>query len=59
MLKQITSICKKPFRPFVLSNYVDDKQILELKNVGFEDIIYKPLSLDSFKKKVGLANPVR
>ena len=52
MLKEISSIAKKPFRPFVLSNYVDDKQVLELKNAGFEEIIYKPLTLESFRKKV-------
>jgi len=59
MLKQIMPICKKPVRPFVLSNYVDDKQILELKNAGFEDVIYKPVTLDSFRRKVELGKPAR
>ncbi|MEJ7645678.1 MAG: response regulator [Chryseolinea sp.] len=57
MLKEILSIVKGPVRHFVLSNYVDEKQILELKNAGFEDIIYKPVTLESFRKKVETIKP--
>jgi len=58
MLKEISSIAKGPVRHFVLSNYVDEKQILELKNAGFEDIIYKPVTLESFRKKVEISRPL-
>ncbi len=59
VLTEISSILKKSARPFVLSNYVDDKQVLELKNAGFEDIIYKPLTLESFRKKVEAGKPAQ
>ena len=57
MLKEILPIVKGTVRPFVLSNYVDEKQILGLKNAGFEGIIYKPVTLDLFRKKVESIKP--
>jgi DNA-binding response OmpR family regulator len=41
-----------PFKAFVLSNFVDAKQSAELREAGFIDIIYKPLTIESFKSKV-------
>lgn len=54
LLTQLKAIKGQAINAFVLSNYVDDKQVQELRNVGFKDIIYKPITLESFKKKVEL-----
>lgn len=54
VLKELISLKGNTFRPFVLSNYVDEKQVNELKAAGFEDIIYKPLTVDLFKSKLNL-----
>jgi CheY-like chemotaxis protein len=48
-LKELLAVKGPTFRAFVLSNFVDDKQIRELKDSGFVDIIYKPLTLEKFK----------
>ncbi|HTE28803.1 MAG TPA: response regulator [Chryseolinea sp.] len=52
LLSQLLTIKGKSFKAFVVSNYVDDRQVLELKNAGFTDIIFKPFTLESFKKKI-------
>jgi len=49
VLKELLSVKGPTFKAFVLSNFVDDKQIRELKDAGFIDIIYKPLTLEKFK----------
>ena len=49
VLKDLIAIKGLTFKAFVLSNFVDEKQIRELKDAGFSDIIYKPLTLDKFK----------
>jgi len=51
-LKQLTEINGASFKSFVLSNFVDDRQIKELKQAGFADIIYKPLTLEKFKSLI-------
>jgi DNA-binding NarL/FixJ family response regulator len=48
-LKELLLIKGNTFKAFVLSNYVDGKQAQELKDVGFSDIIYKPLTIEKFK----------
>jgi DNA-binding NarL/FixJ family response regulator len=48
MLK-LLSLKSNPFKAFVLSNYVDEQQIKEIKIAGFKDILYKPLTLEKFK----------
>ena len=52
LLEQLISIKGNNFRSYVVSNYVDEKQSAELKQAGFTDIIYKPLTLEGFKAKV-------
>ncbi len=52
LLKELIAIKGPAFKAFVVSNYVDGKQILELKDAGFTDILYKPLTLESFKAKL-------
>jgi DNA-binding response OmpR family regulator len=49
VLKELHALKGKNFKAFVLSNHVDDNQSRELKEAGFDDIIYKPLTLDKFK----------
>jgi CheY-like chemotaxis protein len=49
VLKELLAIKGSTFKAFVLSNFVDDKQIRELKDAGFADVIYKPLTLEKFK----------
>lgn len=51
-LKELKSIKGNRFKSFVVSNYIDDKQSAELKQAGFTDIIYKPLTLEGFKEKM-------
>ena len=51
-LTELKSIKGDSFKSFVVSNYVDEKQSAELKQAGFTDIIYKPLTLEGFKEKV-------
>ena len=54
MLDDLKAIKGTTFKAFVVSNYVDEKQANELKSSGFNDIIYKPLTLEIFKEKMGL-----
>jgi DNA-binding NarL/FixJ family response regulator len=49
VLKELLALHGPPFRAFVLSNHVDETQTRELKEAGFADIIYKPLTLEKFK----------
>ena len=49
VLKELLDAKGKTFKAFVLSNFVDDKQIQELKAAGFSEIIYKPLTLEKFR----------
>ena len=52
LLKQLVAIKGPTFKSFVVSNYVDGKQVQELREAGFTDIIYKPLTLEMFKMKL-------
>jgi hypothetical protein len=42
------------FKAFVATNYVNDKQVIDLRASGFTDIIYKPLTLEILNSKLGL-----
>lgn len=48
VLKELQAIRGGTFKAFVLSNHVDENQTRELKEAGFNDIIYKPLTLEIF-----------
>lgn len=48
-LKKLLLVKGKVFKSYVLSNYVDTKQVQELKEAGFTDIIYKPITMEKFK----------
>jgi CheY-like chemotaxis protein len=52
VLKQLISIKGPTFKSYVVSNYVDAKQLQDLKEAGFTDVIYKPLTLELFKSKL-------
>ena len=52
ILKELITMKGPTFKAYVVSNFVDDKQALELRTAGFTDIIYKPLTLETFKQKV-------
>jgi DNA-binding NarL/FixJ family response regulator len=52
VLKELIALKGNSFKAFVLSNHVDDQQARELKEAGFEAIIYKPLTLEKFKDHV-------
>ncbi len=54
VLKDLTAIKGNTFKAFVLSNFVDEKQVTELRAAGFEDIIYKPLTIELFKSKLNI-----
>jgi DNA-binding NtrC family response regulator len=54
VLSQISKVKGgKPFKAFVLSNHIDEKQAEELRKAGFDAIIEKPLSLEKFRSVVG------
>jgi DNA-binding NtrC family response regulator len=53
VLKQLMDIKGKDYKAFVLSNHIDDRQAEELKKIGFDNIIEKPLSLEKFKNVMG------
>lgn len=52
VLKELVALKGSKFKAFVVSNFVDDKQALELRTAGFVDIIYKPLNLETFRLKL-------
>jgi len=52
VLKDLRTLKGDTFKAFVLSNYVDDSQVKQLKEVGFEGVIFKPLTLDNFKQQI-------
>jgi DNA-binding NtrC family response regulator len=49
VLRDLFAIKGKTFRAFVLSNYVDGKQVQQLKEAGFADVIFKPFTIEKFK----------
>lgn len=49
-LKELIAIKVSKFKAYVLSNYVDEKQAQDLKDAGFTDIMYKPLTVEKFKE---------
>jgi DNA-binding NtrC family response regulator len=48
VLKQISSVRPSGFRPYVLSNHIDENQATELRKAGFLGIIEKPVTVDKF-----------
>jgi hypothetical protein len=53
VLSQLIALKGNTFKAFAVSNYVDEKQARDLIGAGFSDIIYKPLTLEAFKEKIG------
>jgi DNA-binding NtrC family response regulator len=53
VLEQLVALKGNTFKSYVVSNYIDGQQARELKDAGFTDIIYKPLTLEGFKAKIG------
>jgi DNA-binding NtrC family response regulator len=47
-LKELQANCKCSFKPFILTNYVNEKNKELLRRAGFIDFITKPLTLDKF-----------
>ncbi|MBT1705041.1 response regulator [Fulvivirgaceae bacterium PWU20] len=52
VLKQLTSVKPKSYKAFVLSSFVGDEQIKELKKLGFDDVILKPLTIERFQEAI-------
>ena len=52
LLDELIAIKGQTFKAFAVSNYVDEKQTADLRRSGFVDIIYKPLTLETFKMKL-------
>ena len=50
VLKAFIDLKGKAFKSFVLTNYVDSTKMTELKNIGFDGILSKPLTLEKFKE---------
>lgn len=51
-LKALQTLKGNTFKAFTLSNYVDSQQVSQLKEAGFDDVIFKPLTLESFKERI-------
>ena len=49
VLTKLREATNQPFRPFVLTNYVDVERERELLKQGFEGIITKPITLEKFR----------
>lgn len=54
LLRELIAIKGPTFKAFVVSNFVDEKQTAELRQSGFTDIIYKPLTMETFKMKLAI-----
>jgi DNA-binding NarL/FixJ family response regulator len=54
VLKAMIDLKGKTFKAYVLTNYIDDGKITELKQAGYDGIIDKPIVMEKFKKAVGL-----
>ena len=52
VLAQLIDLKGRTFKAYVVSNYVDERQAQELRDAGFTDVIYKPLTVEGFKEKV-------
>lgn len=53
LLKQLITLRGATFKAFVISNYVNEEQVIDLRAAGFSDVIYKPLTLEVFRTKLG------
>lgn len=51
-LKALRQINGDGFKAFTLSNYVDQQQVNALRTSGFNDVIFKPLTLENFKERI-------
>lgn len=51
-LRELRAVKGNTFKAFTLSNYVDPSQVNKLREAGFEDVIFKPLTLESFKERL-------
>jgi len=49
VLSKLRSLKEKRFKAFVLSNFVEPDEVQRLKQSGFDDVIFKPLTLENFK----------
>lgn len=52
VLKAFIDLKGKTFKSFVLTNYIDSSKVTELKNVGFDGILSKPLTLEKIKEVI-------
>jgi DNA-binding NarL/FixJ family response regulator len=53
ILKQLQAIKGPVFKAFLLTNFIDDAQIAEMKKEGFHEVMFKPLTLEGLKEKLG------
>jgi DNA-binding NtrC family response regulator len=50
VLKSMREAKGNTFKSIVVTNYVENDKLSELKGAGFDGVIEKPLSLDKFKE---------
>lgn len=50
VLKAMREAKGNTFKSIVVTNYVENDKLSELKGAGFDGVIEKPLSLDNFKE---------
>lgn len=49
VLKALISETGKKFKAYLLTNFVDPQQELALRAAGFDDVIFKPLTVEKLK----------
>lgn len=54
VLKAFRELKLKSFKSLVITNFVDNDKITELKSAGFDGVIEKPISLEKFKEVLRL-----
>jgi CheY-like chemotaxis protein len=52
VLAKLRNLKGSSFKAYVLSNFVEPDEVQRLKKSGFNDVIFKPLTLENFKAMV-------
>ena len=56
VLKLLLSETGKKFKAYLLTNFVDPQQVLALRASGFDDVIFKPLTIEKLKNHLSATN---
>jgi len=54
VLKALHDLKGNTFKSYVLTNYIDETKKAELRELGFDGIIEKPMAIDKLKSAAGI-----